>query len=37
MYSHMWDDGKDEFIEMSVEMAPLVFPTEVAALIGITA
>jgi hypothetical protein len=37
MYAWMWDDGKDQSVEMSVEMAPLVFPTEVASLIKITA
>jgi len=36
-YAHLFDDGRDEAMEMTVEMAPLMFPTEVACLIGITA
>lgn len=37
VYSWLYDDGRDQAKEMTIEMAPLVFPTEVACLIGITA
>lgn len=37
LYAFQYDDGRDEAVEMSIEMAPLVFPTEVAALLKITA
>jgi len=37
VYSWLYDDGRDQAKEMTIEMAPLVFPTEVASLIAITA
>jgi len=37
LYAFRYDDGRDEALEMSIEMAPLVFPTEVGALLKLTA
>lgn len=37
VYSWLYDDGRDQAKEMTIEMAPLVFPTEVGCLIALTA
>jgi hypothetical protein len=37
MYAWTYDDGRDEAIETTIEMAPLVFPTEVACLLSVSA
>ena len=37
MYAFGYDDGRDEAYELTVEMAPLVFPTEVACLLSVSA
>ena len=37
MYAFSYDDGRDEAVEMTIEMAPLVFPTEVACLLSVSA
>ena len=35
MYAWQYDDGRDEAVEMTMEMAPLVFPTQVGCLLSV--